>query len=132
MTWFITWIMLFDILIPLMAVGSAVKFYIQLMVILSVVALISSSKTKETEIKQITEVLQQAADGIKKMQKQKIGMIKFLALTFYLLDRLIQNLILVAIICWLLLKSQFEKEINLVLWNFESLSEFLIDLYEPY
>ena len=128
MTWFITWIMLFDILIPLMAVGSAVKFYIQLMVILSVVALISSSKTKETEIKQITEVLQQAADGIKKMQKQKIGMIKFLALTFYLLDRLIQNLILVAIICWLLLKSQFEKEINLVLWNFESLSEFLIDL----
>ena len=61
--------MLFDILIPLMAIRSAVKFYIQLMVILSLVALISSSKTKETEIKQITEVLQQAADDIKKMQK---------------------------------------------------------------
>ena len=115
-----------------MAIRSAVKFYIQLMVILSLVALISSSKTKETEIKQITEVLQQAADGIKKMQKQKIGMIKFLALTFYLLDRLIQNLILVAIICWLLLKSQFQKEINLVLWNFDSLPGFLYDWYEPY
>ena len=52
-----------------MAIRSAVKFYVQLMVILSLVALISSSKTKETGIKQITEVLQQAADGIKKMQK---------------------------------------------------------------
>ena len=107
--------MLFDILIPLMAIRSAVTFYIQLMVVLSLVALIISSKTKETEIKQITKVLQQAADGIKKMQKQKIGMIIFLALTFHLLDRLIQNLISVAIICWLLLKSQFQKEINLVL-----------------
>ena len=59
-------------------------------------------------------------------------MIIFLALTFYLLDKLIQNIILVAIICWLLLKSQFQKEINLVLWNFDSLSEFLYDSYEPY
>ena len=39
-----------------MAIRSAVKFYIQLMVILSLVALISSSKTKETEIKQITGI----------------------------------------------------------------------------
>ena len=39
-----------------MAIRSAVKFYIQLMVILSLVALISSSKTKEMEIKQITGI----------------------------------------------------------------------------
>ena len=59
------------------------------MAICSLDTLKKFSKKKETGIeKKIVEVLQQATNRRKKTGKWKIGMMKFLALTRYLLTRL--------------------------------------------
>ena len=64
------------------------------MVICSLDALKKSSKKKETKIKkEIVEVLQQASYRRKRTGKLKIGMMKFLALTLYLLARITLTLI---------------------------------------
>ena len=60
--------------------------------------------TKKTEIEsQIVEVLQQASDRRKKTRKVKDQVMKFLALTLYLLARLI----LASLIYWLFSKNRF-------------------------
>ena len=64
------------------------------MVICSLDALKKSSKRKETRIKkEIVEVLQQASYRRKRIGKLKIEMMKFLALTLYLLVRITRTLI---------------------------------------
>ena len=64
------------------------------MVICSLDALKKSSKKKETKIKkEIVEVLQQASYRRKRTGKLKIGMMKFLGLTLYLLARVTLTLI---------------------------------------
>ena len=64
------------------------------MVICSLDALKKSSKKKEMRImKKIAEVLQQASYRRKRTGNLKIGMIKFLALTLYLLARITLTLI---------------------------------------
>ena len=64
------------------------------MVICSLDALKKSSKKKETRIKkEILEELQQASYRRKRKGKLKIGMMKFLALTLYLLARITLTLI---------------------------------------
>ena len=49
---------------------------------------------------QIVEVLQQTSDSRKKAGNQNIRVMKFLALTLYLLARLTQILILAFVIYW--------------------------------
>ena len=62
--------------------------------------------TKKTEIEsQIVEVLQQASDRRKKPRKVKDQVMKFLALTLYLLARLI----LASLIYWLFSKNRFSE-----------------------
>ena len=62
--------------------------------------------TKKTEIEsQIVEVLQQASDRRKKTRKVKDQVMKFLALTLYLLARLI----LAFLIYWLFSKNRFSE-----------------------
>ena len=62
--------------------------------------------TKKTEIEsQIVEVLQQASDRRKKTRKVKDQVMKFLALTLYLLARLI----LASLIYWLFSKNRFSE-----------------------
>ena len=64
------------------------------MVICSLDALKKFSKQKETRIKkEIVEVLQQASYRRKRTGKLKIGMMKFLGLTLYLLARVTLTLI---------------------------------------
>ena len=64
------------------------------MVICSLDALKKSPKKKETKIKkEIVEVLQQASYRRKRTGKLKIGMMKFLGLTLYLLARVTLTLI---------------------------------------
>ena len=64
------------------------------MVICSLDALKESSKKKETKIKKkIFEVLKQASYRKKRTGNQKIGLMKFLALTLYLLARTTLTLI---------------------------------------
>ena len=64
------------------------------MVICSLDVFKKSSKKKETRIKkEIVEVLQQASYSKKRTGKLKIGMIKFLAFTLYLLARITLTLI---------------------------------------
>ena len=64
------------------------------MVICSLDVLKKSSKKKETRIKkEILEELQQASYRRKRTGKLKIGMMKFLALTLYLLARITLTLI---------------------------------------
>ena len=78
------------------------------MVIHYLAALNKSLKTKETKIqKQIVKVLQQASDRRKKRGKYGIRIMKFLALTLYLLARLTKTSILASAIYWLFFKSQF-------------------------
>ena len=76
------------------------------MVICSLASLDKSSMTKKTEIEsQIVEVLQQASDRRKKTRKVKDQVMKFLALTLYLLARLI----LAFLIYWLFSKNRFSE-----------------------
>ena len=64
------------------------------MVICSLDALKKTSRKKEMRRKRdIVEVLQQASYRRKRIGKLKIGMIKFLALTLYLLARITLTLI---------------------------------------
>ena len=76
------------------------------MVICSLDVLKKSLKKKDTRIKkEIVEVLQQASYRRKKTRNKKFGMMKFLALTLYLLARIT----LACIICyyWLFSKNQY-------------------------
>ena len=64
------------------------------MVILSLDALKKFSKKKETSRrKEIVEMLQHASYRRKRTEKLKVGVIKFLALTLYLLARITLTLI---------------------------------------
>ena len=77
------------------------------MVICSLDALKKSSKKKETIIKkEIVEMLQQASHRRKRTGKLKIAIMKFLALTLYLLAKITQGF-------------------NLVICNFDLPSAFL-------
>ena len=78
-----------------MVICSLFNFYISLMVIVPLAALSKPSKTRKTEIeKQIVKVLQQASYHRKKAGKQKTEIMKYSALTPYLLARLTKTLIL--------------------------------------
>ena len=84
-----------------MAIHSSVNCYTPLMVTDSLAVLNKSSITKKTEIEmEIVEVLQQTSDSRKKAGNQNIRVMKFLALTLYLLARLTQILILAFVIYW--------------------------------
>ena len=88
-----------------------------------------SSKRKETRMKKgKVEVLQKTMYIRKKTEKQKIRMMKFLALTLYLLARRTLNLISPLAIIACFGKVNFQG-FNLVIWNFES-SAFLNASYE--
>ena len=98
------------------------------MVICSLDALEKSSKKKETRIKkEIAEVLQQPSYRKKRLANFKIRVMKFLALTLYLLARITLTLISSSAIIGCFQKLNFQG-FNLVIWNFELPSEFLYAL----
>ena len=99
------------------------------MVICSLDALKRSSKKKETRIrKEIVKVLQQPCyHQYRKNSTGKIGMMKFLALTLYLLARITLALILSSSIILCFQKFSFQG-FNLVICNFELPSVFLYAL----
>ena len=79
-------------------------------------ALKESSKKKETKIKkEIVEVLQQASYIKTRAGNQKIGMVKFLDLSLYLLARITLTLISSSAIIDHFQKVNFQKGINLVI-----------------
>ena len=79
------------------------------MVICSLDALKKSSKKKQTRIKkEIVDMLQQASYRRRRAGKLKIGMMKFLALTFYLLARITLTLISSSAIIDCFIKVNFQ------------------------
>ena len=85
------------------------------MVICSLDALKKSSKKKQTRIKkEIVDMLQQASYRRRRTGKLKIGMMKFLALTLYLLARITLTLISSSAIIDCFIKVNFQG-FNLVI-----------------
>ena len=85
------------------------------MVICSLDALKKSSKKKQTRIKkEIVDMLQQASYRRRRTGKLKIGMMKFLALTLYLLVRITLTLISSSAIIDCFIKVNFQG-FNLVI-----------------
>ena len=85
------------------------------MVICSLDALKKSSKKKQTRIKkEIVDMLQQASYRRRRTGKLKIGMMKFLALTLYLLARMTLTLISSSAIIDCFIKVNFQG-FNLVI-----------------
>ena len=80
-------------------------------------------------MKKIAEVLQQASYRRKRTGNLKIGMIKFLALTLYLLARITLTLISPFAIVGCFKKVNFQ-EFNRVIWNFELPYAFLYPSFE--
>ena len=97
----------------------SIFIYHSLMVTCSLDALKKSSKRKEMRIKkEKVEVLQQTIYSRKETGMWKIGMIKLLALTLYLLARITLTLISSFAILGCFWKVSFQG-FNLIIWNFE-------------